>query len=55
MIDKASAYSEGAPQSKQLFPIEREYIRCVTALNRSGILTLLPKSESIGVRGNWNR
>jgi hypothetical protein len=34
-----------------LFPIEREYARCVTALNRTGILTLLPKSESIGVIG----
>jgi hypothetical protein len=34
-----------------LFPVEREYARCVTALNRTGILTLLPKSESIGVIG----
>lgn len=51
MIDKASAHMEGAPQSEQLFPVEREYTRCVTALNRSGILTLLPKSESIGVIG----
>jgi hypothetical protein len=33
-----------------LFPVEMEYARCVTALNRSGILTLL-KSESIGVIG----
>jgi hypothetical protein len=31
--------------------IEREYVRCVSALKRSGILTLLPKSESIGVIG----
>jgi hypothetical protein len=38
-------------QSEQLFPVEREYARCVTALNRTGILTLLPKSESIGVIG----
>ncbi len=36
---------------EQLFPVEREYARCVTALNRTGILTLLPKSESIGVIG----
>ena len=35
----------------QLFPVEREYARCVTALNRTGILTILPKSESIGVIG----
>jgi len=36
-------------QSEQLFPVDREYARCVTALNRAGILTLLPKSESMGV------
>jgi hypothetical protein len=47
----ASAHREGAPQSEQLFPIEREYARCVTALNRTGILTLLPKAESMGVIG----
>jgi hypothetical protein len=39
------------PQSKQPFPVEREYARCVTALNRTGIFTPLPKSESIGVIG----
>jgi hypothetical protein len=42
---------EGVPQSEQLFPIEREYARCVTALNRTGILTLLPKSERMGMIG----
>jgi len=42
---------EGAPQSEQLFPVERKYARCVTALNRTGILTFLPKSESMGVIG----
>ncbi len=47
----ASAHMEGVPQSEQVFPVEREYARCVTALNRTGILTLLPKSESIGVIG----
>ncbi len=47
----ASAHMEGVPQSEQLFPVEREHTRCVTALNRTGILTLLPKSESIGVIG----
>ena len=47
----ASAHMEGTPQSEQLFSVEREYARCVTALNRTGILTLLPKSESIGVIG----
>src|SRR5659263_350071 len=47
----ASAHMEGVPQSEQLFPVESEYTRCVTALTRTGILTLLPKSESIGVIG----
>ncbi len=36
---------------EQLFPVEREYARCVTALNRTSILTLLPQSESIGMIG----
>ena len=43
---------EGAAQSEQYFPVERKYARCVAALNCTGILTLLPKSESIGVIGN---
>jgi hypothetical protein len=47
----ASAHMEGAPQSEELFSIESEYARCVTTLNHTGILTLLPKSESIGVIG----
>ena len=47
----ASAHMEEAPQSEQLFPVERKYARCVTVLNRTGILTLLPKSECIGVIG----
>ncbi len=47
----ASVHIEGARQSEQLFPVEREYARCITALNRTGILTLLPKSESMGVIG----
>lgn len=33
------------------FPVEREYTRCVTALKRTGILTLLLKSKSLGVVG----
>ena len=36
---------------EQSFPVEIEYARCVTALNRTDILTLLPKSEGIGVIG----
>jgi hypothetical protein len=48
---EASASKAGAPQSERLYPVEREYARCVGALNRTGILTLLPKSESFGVIG----
>ena len=50
-MSKQSADASAPPQSEQLFPVEREYTRCVTALNRTGFLTLLPKSESIGVIG----
>jgi hypothetical protein len=42
---------EGTPQSEQYFPVEREYARCVKSLDRTGILTLLPKSEALGVVG----
>ena len=37
--------------TNDLFPVESEYARCVSALNRTGILTLLLKSESMGVVG----
>ena len=43
--------SASANRMVSFFPVEREYARCVTALDRTGILTLLPKSESIGVIG----
>jgi hypothetical protein len=33
------------------FPVEREYNRCVSVLDRAGILTPLPRSESMGVFG----
>ena len=33
------------------FPVESEYARCVTALNRAGILTRLPGSGSAGIIG----
>jgi len=33
------------------FPLEKEYARTITALNRTGILTLLPRLESLGVIG----
>jgi len=48
---EASTHTEGTPQSEQLFPVEREYARCVTALHRTGILMSLPKSGSTGVIG----
>ena len=37
--------------SEGLFPLEMEYARTITALNRTGILTLLPRSENLGVIG----
>ena len=33
------------------FSVEREYHRCVAAMDRAGILTLLPGSDSMGVFG----
>jgi hypothetical protein len=42
---------EGASHPNQIFNIEREFTRCVSVLKRLGILTLLPKSGSMGVLG----
>lgn len=42
---------KGARPSEGLFPLEKEYARTITALNRTGILTLLPISENYGVIG----
>ena len=42
---------EGACPSEGLFPLEKEYARTITALKRTGILTLLPRSENLGVIG----
>ncbi len=47
----ASAHMKESPQSEHLFSVEREYERCINALSRTGILTLLPKSASSGVIG----
>jgi hypothetical protein len=41
----------GTPRSGHVFPVEREYARCITALTSTGILTLLAESESKGVTG----
>jgi hypothetical protein len=38
-------------RSATSFPLEKEYARAITALNRTGILTLLPRSENSGVIG----
>ena len=48
---EATTQNKETPQSEQLFPVQKEYARCITALNRTEILTLLPKSESLGVIG----
>jgi len=45
-----SMHMKGVPKLGE-FPVEREYTHCVTVLNRTGILTALSKSESIGVIG----
>jgi len=42
---------EGARPSEGLFPLEKEYTRTIAALNRTEILTLLPRSENLGVIG----
>jgi len=36
---------------KSFFPLEKEYTRIINALNRTGILTLLPQSKNLGVIG----
>ena len=43
--------SESSRPSEGLFSLEKGYARTITALNQSGILTLLPRSESSGVVG----
>jgi hypothetical protein len=42
---------EGSRPSERLFSLKMEYARTITALNRIGILTLLPRSDSSGVMG----
>jgi len=42
---------DSARPSEGLFPLEKEYARTITAFNRTGILTLLPRSENLGVIG----
>jgi hypothetical protein len=42
---------EGSRPSEGLFSLEKEYARTIAALNRIGILTPLPRSESLGVIG----
>jgi hypothetical protein len=42
---------EGTRPSEGLFPLEKEYARTITALKRTRILTLLPRSENLGMIG----
>lgn len=42
---------EGSRSSERLFPLKKEYACTITALNRAGILTHLPRSENLGVIG----
>jgi hypothetical protein len=42
---------KGIPPSEQVFPVEREYARCMSAITSTGILTLLPESGRPGVTG----
>jgi len=44
-------FSKTARTAEGLFPLENEYARTINALNRTGILTLLPRSENLGVIG----
>jgi hypothetical protein len=37
--------------SEELFPFAQEYTDTITAMSRTGILTLLPRSETLGVIG----
>jgi len=38
-------------KNKGIAPLEKAYARAITALNRTGILTLLPRSKKLGVIG----
>lgn len=48
---KGTRQSRGAGPPEGLSLLEKEYTRTITALNRTGILTLLPRSGSPGVIG----
>ncbi len=43
--------SKTARTAEGLLPLQKEYARTITALNRTGILTFLPRSENLGVIG----
>ncbi len=51
MTKQSAKASAQTSEAQQLFPVEREYARCVGALKRSGILAVLPKSGSLGTIG----
>jgi len=48
---KGTIGSAGARPSKGSFPLEKEYARTIAALNRTGIMTLLPESKNSGMTG----
>ncbi|MFC2165486.1 hypothetical protein ACFLT2_10895 [Acidobacteriota bacterium] len=49
--ENGTRHSEASRPSVRRFSLEKEYARTVVALNRTGIITLLPRSESLGVIG----
>ncbi len=51
MIKKTVETSTQTGCAQLTFPVEREYACCVAMLKRAGIITILPKSESLGVIG----
>lgn len=42
---------EQTPRSEELFPVEREYKRCMAALKDAGILSILTRSKKLGAVG----
>lgn len=54
MVDSIPGHLKRTYPSGKLFPVQREFNRCVTVLEVTGITTRLPKSGSMGVIGiDW--
>lgn len=43
--------TEELPHGSEVLPVEAEYERCIQVLNKAGIISLLPREESLGVIG----